>query len=185
MKRDRASVLYLLYLIRKIMSNYLITAEDFLYLSQELAHVIELCTPTETQRADTALGFAQGISYAKRKLRGHIIEQKAAIPTDSGIVRAVAFLVANVSSLDFKISDLNSTIRIAYQGELFQIEHQKEYTHQGKSIYHQLKLISASNFSGHTAAQPDKNLDYTPPPPALMPAIPVIPIVVAEPDFNF
>jgi hypothetical protein len=142
------------------MNSYLITPTDFLYISQELNHTIELCTPTVTQQSDPTLGFSAGISYTKRKLRGHIIEQKAAIPTATGIIRAVANLVACVSSLDFKIADLNTDVRINYQGELYQVEHQKEYTHQGTSIYHQLKLISGSNFKSHTDIQPDSNLDY-------------------------
>lgn len=166
------------------MTNYLITPEDFLYISQELAHVIELCTPTVTQSADSALGFSQGISYSRRKLRGHILEQKAAIPTTGGWIRAVTNLVANVSSLDFKISDLSSDVRIGYQGELFQVEHQKEYTHQGKSIYHQLKLVNASKFSGHTASQPDNNLDHLVLPPTSVPVITIAPISL-EPDFDF
>jgi hypothetical protein len=142
------------------MNSYLITPADFLYISQELGHTIELCAPTVTQQSDPTLGFSAGISYTKRKLRGHVIEQKAAIPTATGIIRAVANLIACVSSLDFKISDLNTDVRINYQGELYQIEHQKEYTHQGTSIYHQLKLISSSNFRTHSDAQPDNNLDH-------------------------
>ena len=166
------------------MTNYLIRPEDFLYISQELAHVIELCTPTVIQSADSKLGFSKGISYARRKLRGHILEQKAAIPTTTGIVRAVTNLVANVSSLDFKISDLTSDVRIGYQGELFQVEHQKDYTHQGKSIYHQLKLVNASKFSRNTVEQPDNNLDVIALPPASAPVIPIA-LISSEPDFNF
>ena len=161
------------------MSDYLITPEDFLYISQELGHTIELCTPTVTQQADSVLGFSQGVSYTKRKLRGHVIPQKSAIPTDSGIIRAVTNLIACVSSFDFKISDLNPNVRIAYQGDLFQVEHQKEYTHQGRSIYHELKLISASTFNGRTVSQPDSNLDYAVPTPT-----PTV-LVQSQPNFNF
>lgn len=165
------------------MTNYAITPEDFLYLSEELGHNIELCTPTQTQSAVPELGFPKGISYTKRKLRGHIIEQKSAIPTDTGIIRAIAVnQVACVSSKDFKITDLKPDVRIAYSGELFQVEHKKEYTHQGKSLYHELKLINASTASGDTVAQPDENLEYV---------APVLPVVVpsiqspTQPDFNF
>jgi hypothetical protein len=166
------------------MNSYLITPADFLYISQELGHVIELCTPTVTQQSDPTLGFSAGISYTKRKLRGHIIEQKAAIPTATGIIKAVANLVACVSSLDFKISDLNNAVRISYQGELYQVEHQKEYTHQGKSIYHQLKLISGSNFRTHTDIQPDSNLDHLTLTETSAPISPIIPIS-SEPNFDF
>lgn len=165
------------------MTNYDITPEDFLFLSQELGHNIELCTPTQTQSAVPELGFPKGISYTKRRLRGHVIEQKSAIPTDTGIIRAIAVnQVACVSSKDFKITDLSPDVRIAFNGELFQVEHKKEYTHQRRSIYHELKLINTSTASGDTVAQPDENLEYIPPvqPVVLQNIQPPI-----QPDFNF
>lgn len=165
------------------MTNYDITPEDFLFLSEELGHNIELCTPTQTQVAVPELGFPKGISYTRRKLRGHVIEQKSAIPTETGIIRAIAInQVACVSSKDFKISDLTPDVRIAYKGELFQIEHKKEYTHRGTSIYHELKLINASTASGDTVAQPDENLEYIPPVPQTIVQNVQPPV---QPDFNF
>ena len=173
----------LLYLSYRIMGNYNVTPEDFLYLSAELAHNIELCTATQTQSAVVELGFSKGVSYTKRKVRGHIIEQKSAIPTETGIIRAIATnLVACVSSKDFKIADLTPGSRIAYNGELFQVEHKKEYTHQGNSIYHELKLINASKFNSNTVTQPDKTLEYIPPIPLQNIPIPPPP---SQPDFDF
>lgn len=165
------------------MGNYNITPEDFLYISAELDHNIELCTVVKTQPIVTELGFPKGVSYVRKKVRGHIIEQKSAIPTETGIIRAIATnLVACVSSKDFKITDLTPGSRIAYNGELFQVEHKKEYTHQGNSIYHELKLISASMAIGDTVAQPDENLEYIPPEP--LPSI-LIPSPPSQPDFDF
>ena len=165
------------------MSNYDISPDDFLYLSEELGHKIELCTPTQTQLAVPELGFPKGVSYAKRRLRGHVIEQKIAIPTDTGFVRAIASnQIACVSSKDFKLSDLTPNVRIAFNGELFQVEHKKEYTHRGHSLYHELKLISASTAIGDTVEQPDENLEYIAP---ASPQISVISIPPSEPDFNF
>lgn len=165
------------------MGNYNITPDDFLYISGELDHNIELCTATQTQPVVLELGFPKGVSYTKRKVRGHVIEQKSAIPTETGIIRAIATnLVACVSSKDFKITDLTPGSRIAYNGELFQVEHKKEYTHQGKSIYHELKLTSASTAIGDTVAQPDENLEYIAPIP--LPSI-LIPPPPSQPDFDF
>lgn len=165
------------------MTNYDITPEDFLFLSEELGHNIELCAPTQTQSAVPELGFAKGISYSKRKLRGHVIEQKSAIPTETGIIRAIATnQVACVSSKDFKIADLRPDVRIAYNGELFQVEHKKEYTHRGTSLYHELKLINASTASGDTVSQPDENLEYIPPVPPTILQIIQPPVQL---DFNF
>jgi hypothetical protein len=166
------------------MVNYAITPDDFLFLSEELGHNIELCTPTQTQSAVLELGFPKGISYTKKKLRGHVIEQKSAIPTETGIIRAIATnQVARVSSKDFKIADLGPNVRISYSGELYQVEHKNEYTHRGVSIYHELKLINASTASGDTVAQPDENLEYIPP---VQPTIlQNIQTPVTQPDFNF
>ena len=164
------------------MINYAITPEDFLFLSEELGHNIELCTPMQTQVAVVELGFPKGIDYTKKKLRGHVIEQKRAIPTEAGMVRAIASnLVACVSSKDFKISDLTANCRLAYNGELFQIEHKKEYTHRGVSLYHELKLTNPSIASGDTVAQPDENLEYI---PSAQPTI-LQNIQAPQPDFNF
>ena len=168
------------------MVDYAISPDDFLYLSEELGHHIELCTPTQTRSPVPELGFSKGISYAKRRLRGHVIEQKSAIPTETGMIRTIATnLVACVSSKDFKITDLNPDTRIAYSGELFQVEHKKEYAHRGTSIYHELKLINASTASGDTVAQPDENLEYIPPAQTAILQKITTPTPTPQLDFNF